>query len=374
MTASLAYRVFLDGDPLGLDTLATIDTVTVDQAMDAPWEAEVVFLAYTSAKGIWLADTKAEFGDKKRLRVEVRVAGTWVPLFDGPIVGERADLSSEPGVSTRSLIARDDTVLLNHRQPKPPLQFKGLRDDEIAGKLFARVAAIGKHTKLEQTKQAKKERQIVGLGTEMDLLRRLVAWNTNYHAWVVPGPKAGETCGCFKPHEIKPSFPPLIMTGNKRNIDAFQVRADYSGVATATGSAFAVGKKSVVTRSSTFEREDVLGPKDPVEEKDAGTVRLAPDEQVGCADLDEALKAKQARLRRSLTAEGSVRGGCLDAALEPYRSIAVEGAGPRLSGVWLVTRARHVLGRSEYTQDFACATDAISAGTTKQPGIAQGIF
>ena len=67
----------------------------------------------------------------QRVRVEVRNGtSTWVPLIDGPVVKRTVEASGEPGVSTLTIVARDDSVYLNRHDHTHV--YEDMKDDDIA--------------------------------------------------------------------------------------------------------------------------------------------------------------------------------------------------------------------------------------------------
>jgi len=223
---AIDYRVLLDGKPASRDQLDQLETVTVEQQIDMAWQARLEIPICTDDRGRWQGADQPFTTPFARVRVEVRFgSGAFIPLIDGPVVGSDNQMSSQPGQSSFILIVHDASAHLNRTERLQ--RFDNRPDHQIAKDLLQSVPQIAT-TDIDQTPAAPSGQStaVVQRGTAMQLLRRL-ARRQGMHAYVLPGPQAGQSIGAFKQPQTKgDGLPDLVLVGTDRNVAAFNVRAD----------------------------------------------------------------------------------------------------------------------------------------------------
>src|SRR3972149_1742022 len=93
-------RLYFDNEPVDEERLDQFSEIRVDQAIGLAAEAELQMDIGTDEAGVWSGMEEAFAQPFTRARVEVKVADDeFVPLIDGPLVGQRFELSASPGQS-----------------------------------------------------------------------------------------------------------------------------------------------------------------------------------------------------------------------------------------------------------------------------------
>jgi hypothetical protein len=185
--------------------------------------------------------------------------------------------------------------------------------------------------------------------------------------YVAPSQTAGKSVGAFKTRETADSgLPALVLLGAGRNIEQFDVTDDAVVAASIVGATLSRGDKSVIERRASYMDAPALGDSFAVDSDQAATRRLDP-RRAASAYLDDAVRDEAADAGYVVTGHGRVRGGGYPAVLQPDRVITVLGTGERRAGSYYVTDVTHVLGRSEYTQDFEVERNAVSAPASQTP-------
>lgn len=354
------FRVFFDDQPAPRNHLERIEEITVEQEIDTAWEARLAFLIKMDEQGRWKGEqTLTE--PFSRMRIEVKVDRSFIPLIDGPVVDYESDKQAEPGRSTLTLVVQDDSVLLNREDDLA--RFDNRLDHEIAEQLFDDAPIIWeKDVASTPAPSDDLPRAVAQRGTAMQLLRRL-ARRQGMHAYVLPGERPGESIGCFKPLPSGPaSLRPLVFAGPDRNMDSFNVMNNVQLAAQARAASVSASDKQIVRGRAAPTDFDLLG------ERPAAGAALPPERFVGrglgtSVDIDRQAEAAARAASYSFEAYGQVRHGCYRDVLRPYRIVTVHGVNPRWSGRYVVRRATHTLTRSSYGQSFAVMRDAESAAS-----------
>lgn len=380
MSAGVQYKLWLDGKPVDEHFYTMIGTIVVDQGIDLAAEARVELEMCMDDRGRW-SGPNAEYAQTwKRIRIEVRNhTSTWVPLIDGPIVAWDAAVSGEPGMSLMTLVAHDDSTLLNVEARYE--KFEGKTDEQLVRHLLRRARAVIDTLDIEPFPDQPKDRPLkhIKRGTEMEMLRSM-AEPYDLHVYVLPGETVGMSMACVKRLSTRPSgLPDLMLTGADRNVDGFAARNDvaqatrYQGVqldvdnvtqGKALRSKWSSGDTGPVHGDPSTEPEpvdppvDLLGRLTAIDSLDALGVTLLPPNVSAFRNVAELVSRWQQRSSYTISAQGSVRYGCYNGVLRAYDVVGVSGLPERLCTNFIVREVTHTLGRSEYRQDFALVTNA----------------
>ncbi len=368
------YRLFFNDAPAKQDQLDMVESIENQQDIDMAWEAKLEIPLCSSDSGKWAKEDDKILAEFARFRIEVKVGkGGFVPLIDGPMVAFDNNMSSEPGQSSLSVRVHDDSVLLNRDEKIDA--FKGKTDDEIARAIFRSIPQITSiQTDPVPPADTKLQPVVIQRGTGIEILR-LLAKRRNMHAYVLPGPKAGQSVGVFKKFPTtKDGLPDLILLGPDRNISKFDVKNRATQAGKTVGYSVSLTDKKVVKKTSSFQRLDLLGSNPPLKkEKDAGTYLLPPD-LVDSVDLDSAVQAKTDASSYQFEASGMLYTECYGKVLTPYRLVTARGVNGRLSGDYIITGVTHSLNRESYTQTFKLRRNARSAGAGGAPSPREKLF
>ena len=197
--ARSGYRVYFGDNSATQSDLDHIEEVVVEQTMDRAWQAHVRLFMCLDEKGRW-KHTASEFAKPfSRLRLELQVGGSaFVPLIDGPVAAYEHTLDSQPGRSTVTLVAHDDSVLMDREEGNEV--FEDRADDAIAREVFGRTPAIAS-TRIQSSSAP--DHVAVRRETPIAFLRKL-AEAIGFHAYVLPGDQRGKSIGCFLPDPTAP--------------------------------------------------------------------------------------------------------------------------------------------------------------------------
>ncbi len=370
---SVEYRLFLRGEAAPADFAHKVDEVTVDQAIDAAWEARLTMRICADDQGNWTRDSEILLATAERVRVEVRNGGDWVPLIDGPAVGVDLQLSGSPGQSSMVLISRDDTVYLDRTERTHAHTDRS--DSEIAQQIFhdcAQITQADVHHTTSPTERPGIAREVTQRETDIAFLRRLARRNGMY-AYVLPGDEANHSRGVFGPLPGPDAdrLSTLILAGEERNIESFQAGAGSSGSARTLAAYIDIAERTTVTHTASLRDTELLGQAAAVADEES-TV-LAEPGAVDETDPETAARADRERRGYVIRAYGSVVGRCYHGVLSPYRLVGVRGINQRLSGAYVVASVTHRLSRTGYEQQFELWRDALSEGAG-EGFIPSGIF
>lgn len=368
------YKILFDGTPASREQLDRLETITVEQEQDRPWQARLEMAICLDDQGNWSHDDEDFMAAFARIRVELKVgAGSFEPLIDGPLVGYDSDRSSSPGASTITLVVHDDGALLHRSagvEPYPP----GLTDSEIAQRIFDEYEHVAT-TMVEDVPEAPDAltSEPWRYGTHMDMLRQLARRNDLVCA-VVPGPHPGASIGIFHSTPVFAQEPaPLVLLGIDRNIERFDVQLNAQTVTNVVASTLSFGDKRVVTRRSQVRDLELVGETPPLGAADAGEQLLRPGSGEG-VDLQHRVDREARRSSRAFEATGTVRGGCYDGILRPFHPVKVKLGTTAASGTYVIQKVVHQLTRSDYTQEFTLVSDSLSKPAGAGDPVPAGLF
>jgi hypothetical protein len=370
--ARIEFRLFLENEPATREQLDAVEEITVEQRVDAAWEARATYPLRVDAKGRWIGADEPWMRPFARYRVEIRIAGgAWVPLIDGPVVQRRTPSNPEPGRSTLTLVVHDDSVLLNREHGSETLE--GTLT-EVVERLFEHEAIAGTDVEEPETGGGDGATPYTQRrGSNMQLLRQL-ARQADMHAYVLPGDRPGESVGCFKAYPTGPGdLSALYLLGPERNLEEFDVSGDHQGPARAQASMLSFVDKSITTAQTGPDDLQLLGDEPaPAGAREASL--LAPPAYGGVTDPTTRATAAARRASRATEARGSVRTSAYGGVLRPYEAVKVGGVKDTDCGTYVVQSVTHTLTRSEYTQHFTLVRDAVSAPAGSGPPVPGGIF
>jgi hypothetical protein len=354
---AIEYKLFINGASATQEQLDKIDEITVDQAVDRAWEARIKIPVCINNYGSWDGEGEPWTKSLTPIRIEVNAGnGSFVPLIDGPVVGYESERSAIPGKSINTIVVHDASVLMN-REATVDVR-TGVRDSALASELFQ---AAGLIPDVDAT-PAQPDRIIdiaVQRDTPIRYLRSLASRYRDWHAYVLPGPTAGQSIGCFKKFKTETDgLPEMVLLGADRNIQSFKVNNRSQNPATAQAATLGVDR-AVHSSSESPHDATLMGDEPPDEGQQPATTFLPPG-QSDRVDLNEATRGAAARSGLSLETTGSIVPFCYPAALSPYRCVSVKISDSAFSTVYLLTRVTHRLTRSVYTQSFSVKGNSVS--------------
>lgn len=364
-------RLFLDNAPASDEQLARFGAIRVDQGIGVATEAELDVPAGTDDGGRWQYLEDGFVQPFARVRVEVKVGdGDFVPLIDGPIVGQRFQLEAAPESSKLTLVVHDDSVLLN--RDERVAMFEDMSASDIASRLFGEHGLLARVDPVPAAGAAYR-RYTVQRGTAMQILRRLARENGMF-VYVEPGGAAGTSVGVFQhPTAADQRLPDLVLRGEARNFGSFSAEFDALRPQAPQASNLRASDHSVVRSSASAAPGTALGAT-PAHQAVTPATTLLKDTREEQADVDAATAAGADLSAWAWTAQGEVEADGYPGVLRPYRKVTVRGVGGHLSGDYLVSRVAHEIRNAGYRQQFSLTRNARSAGAAAAPALPSGVF
>lgn len=369
--ATATLRMWIDNAPADEDRLGVFGEIRVDQGIGVATEAEFEVPIGTDEAGAWSGIEEDFAKPFARIRVEVRVGeGEFVPLIDGPVVGNRFELKAAPGQSRMVLVVMDDSVLLN-RDEKVAI-FEDMAPQDIASSLIGEYGLTPEVGSAPDAGAAL-QRVFVQRGTNMQAMREL-GRRLGMFVYVKPGDQPGQSVGVFQRPQLEPGdLPEILLLGPDRNVGTFSAEFDALRPVTARAGSVKIVDKDILTADTTNAGLDPLGASavHDVTKPAATLLARTREEQT---DIDSATAAAVDLSSWAISANGELDADSYDGVLLPYRLVRVVGVGGYLSGDYLVSRVTHVLNDASYQQRFALHRNARSAGTGGGSGIPGGVF
>lgn len=354
------FRLYLDNQPASADQLEAVGQIRVEQAIGMAGEAELTVPLTLDDAGNWGFLEEDWVQPFRRIRVEVKVGeGDFVPLIDGPVVGQRVEMSAGPGVSELVLVVQDDSVLLD-REEKVQL-FEDMADSDIASQL---IAEYGLAAEVDDTPAASgtTNRAVVQRGTNMHLLRQL-AKRHGMFVYVKPGASPGASVGVFQRPKLDfGDLPEILLLGDQRNVGKFSAYYDALKPTTAKASSVAVADHTVqVSEASTSALAAMNGePVHGVQRQTAVTLLSSTLDE--SSDIDAATQAAVDLSSWAYHAEVELDAVAYPSVLAPYDVVRVSGVGGYLSGDYLVRQVTHNITDSTYIQQAGLTRNSRSRG------------
>jgi hypothetical protein len=406
VNGGIEYKVWIGGKVVDDKFYSMIETITVEQGIDLATEARVELEMCADDQGKWSGVADSYSRTWTRLRIEVRnQTSTWVPLIDGPIVTWHASMSGEPGQSTVTLVAHDDTAYLNLDARRQV--FEGDTDEDVINKLFDDIDSIT-DVVIEDLPDQPDDRPLkhIKLGTKIDMLRS-IADPYDLHVYVVPD-DLDTSIAYVKRLATKNTsgLPVFVLTGSDRNVETFDARnevhkarryqgqqldidtvdpppdpivsmftdddgdddeptskpnpyGDDSDVPDSKPNPYDAPSTDTGSKPNPYGDPVALLAENPAIDslKNLGTEILSPFVSA-FRDVGELIQRWQQKSSYTITATGSVRYGCYNGVLRAYDLVGVGGVSAKLSTNFIVREVTHTLSRSEYRQDFTLMTNA----------------
>lgn len=387
MILRLSVKLWLDNKPVEDTFYTMIETVTVEQGIDLACEAHLELEMCADETGAWSGPTDSYATPWKRLRLEIRnQTSEWIPLIDGAVVSWDAQMSGEPGQSTFTLIARDDTETLN--QVARIATYEDTTDKDLIAQILTNAGFP--NATIETIPDQPKDRPLkhIQRGTDIEMLRS-IAEPYDLHVYALPAAVGSSKIFVTRLRlRGTPDVPTLILNGTDRNVETFQARNDVSQATRFQFlpfdiSTLVVGNETLTTKWSGDDEDDdkanpaikrvgdtvqLLGAKSTIDNlKRLGTQILSPYVSAFRDVIAVGSRAQQ-RSSYTITASGAVRYGCYHGVLRAYDLVTVSGANAKLCTTYIVREVTHTMSRSEYRQDFTLMTNAVAkAAEVKRP-------
>jgi hypothetical protein len=151
-----------------------------------------------------------------------------------------------------------------------------------------------------------------------------------------------------------------VLVGPKRNIETFHVSDQIERASVQVGAQLDIDDISITESRSEWTDLDLLDDDPAIDDTDdLGETILSPI-IASLFSLGDATTAAQQRNSYTITASGTLRGGCYPGVLTPYDVVEVSGVDQKQCTKYVIREVVHSLGRSEYRQDFTLFTNAVA--------------
>lgn len=352
-------KIFLDNTAASDEQLDLFSEIRIDQAIGMATEAELEIDIGIDETGIWSQVEEAFVQPFARIRIEIKIReGDFVALIDGPIVGQRFDMSASPNSSRMTLVVQDDSVLMNQNEAVELFEDKSA--DEVARQLFQN-AGLGAETDPVAIPATGLTRYLMQRGTAMQFLKEL-ARRHGMFVYVEPDSSPGSSIGYFKRPDLSSSdYPELLLIGENRNINKFKSQFDALRPLTAAANSVDITDQSIINSETDSSDIDPQGDEAVHDLIDAGQVLLARTRELS-DDLGAATAAAVNHSSWAYSASAEVIADSYDGVLLPHRVVTVAGVGGVFSGDWLVSQVTHSISDASYKQAFSLRRNARSAG------------
>ena len=365
---SAELRIYFNNEAAEEAVLDMFSEIRVDQSIGLVTEAELHMDIDADEDGYW-NEILQPF---QRVRVEVKVdVGDFEAIIDGPIVGQRFEMSAAPNESKLVLVVHDDSVLLNREETVQ--LYEDMTASDIATQLFQAQGFIAQVDSVSDA-GATLERVIVQRGTSMQLLRELARRHGMY-VYVQPGDTSGSSIGVFaKPELNSGDFPEMVLLGEQRNINKLDVEFDALRPVQAIANSITAADQTSSSSTITSSDENTLGDTAVHDIVEPGTIVLARTREEA-NDIDAAASAAVSYSSWAYSAKVEVDTATYPHVLSPYKTVSIAGAGSQLSGDYLISHVTHIINDASYKQELGLRRNArLNGAGGSSGGLGGGIF
>jgi hypothetical protein len=357
---SFDFRMYVDNSPLSREQLAAFSPVRVEQAVGMAAAAELRMPLVPDDGGVWTGFDEPVAQPFARVRIDVKVGdGDFVTLLDGPVVGQRFELDAAPDRSHLTVVAHDDSALLD-RDEKVVVH----ENESLSALVRGLIEEPGLEARVDgdlPDPSSAVDRFFVQRGTNMQTLRGL-ARRLGMIVYVEPGDTPGRSVGVFERVQAHDDdLPELVLLGDNRNIATFSAEFDaLKPQSTRAGTVRAIDKE-VISGEADAASAQALGAEAAHSLVTPALTLLAQTrEEQGDLDAEAAGLAEASSW--AFVAKGEVDSDLYPGVLRPHRKLTVTGVGPQLSGDYLIARVLHEIADGGYRQSFSLARNARSDG------------
>lgn len=382
MSGDIRYRLFFNDEPASREELERVENITVEQEIDAAWEAQLEVPICLDEHGRWVNANENFVKNARRVRIEVSVGrrSAFVPLIDGPVIDTRSNMNYQPGQSIVTLLVRDGSYLLDREVEDFNFDES---DQEIIRSLFAEAGTIDESdVEIDEdvSSESNQETPFRYRGTPINALYCLARRN-RMHVNVLPGDNAGESKGVFRNYPTLndnaegEDLPEMVLLGANANITELNTHRTSARPARYVAASIRVTDKEPVSHDASFRDRELLGDRDALTEGEEEATELINPSPCVPTDIDRAVSTGAESSSYVFESSGSVIEGCYQGVLIPYRLVSVRMGETPKSGTYIIRRVTHTLTRSSYSQSFSLITNAESEiSGDSEANAARGIF
>jgi phage protein D len=352
----VTYTISLDDTPVSAELLAAVREIEVeDHAELADMLRLKLALAVREDGAAWQVLDEELFRRLSKLRIDVTVGNSRLPLIEAYVIETRSELSNTPGESLLEVVAMDPTSLMNLEEKVRA--WPDMADSDIASTIFGEY---GFTPQVDQTQPTRQELDltVIQRGTDIRFLHELAERN-GYECYVELNGESGEVEGHFHPprSDQTPQGVLSVNLGTATNVNRFNAHFDMLSPVSVEARNVDVGTLSDQETTSDSQ-SDELGEQGTSEQDRPRRLLLA---DTGLAEIGELQTYAQAVVDRAawaIRAEGELSTVTYGAVLRAKRPVNVRGAGRQFSGTYYVEKVLHRLSDEGYTQQFSLRRNA----------------
>jgi len=337
------------------DLIPDLTRIEVEEDVDAASVFRVELALAVNSDGSWRYLDEDRFAVWNRLSIEAGYPDSGVEtLIDGYITHVNVHLSNDPEESTLEISGMDASALMDLEEKQ--LAWTNKKDSEIAQQIFL---SYGLSYEVEDTVVRPQESVATVLQTESDIrfLRRLAA--RNGFECTIQGSK-----GYFRSPTL--DLPPqkilAIQFGAETNLTSLRFRLDGTPATDLEIRRIDPFEKQTVKEMLTEDPRRKLGEKslsDLQSSAKEGHLLLKNQIAASSQEMRGRLREAYRGADRFVHVEGEIDSRPYGAVLRSKRLVTIKGAGAQWSGLYYVTRVRHLFTLDGYSQHFEGARNGV---------------
>ncbi len=337
------------------DLIPDLIRIEVEEDVDAASVFRVELALTAESDGAWRYVDEERFAVWNRLSIEAGYPDSGLEtLIDGYITHVNVSLSNDAQESTLEISGMDASALMDLEEKQ--LAWTNKKDSEIAEQIFL---SYGLSYEIEDTVVRQPDTIATVLQTESDIrfLRRLAA--RNGFECTLQGSK-----GYFRSPtlELPPQKILAIQFGGETNLTGLRFRADGTSATDLTIRRIDPFEKQEARETMTESPRRKLGEKGLADlQSSARSGRLLLKNQIAASSQEMRGRLREAYRGgdRFTHAEGEIDARIYGAVLRSKKLVTIKGAGAQWSGLYYVTRVRHLFTLDGYTQSFEGARNGV---------------
>lgn len=293
-------------------------------------------------------------------------------LINGYITAHHIHFDKDTGASFLEVIGLDASVLMNLEEKI--VAWKDMADSDIVTQIFG-VYEFTPEVDSTQPSYIENEVTIIQRGTDLAFVRRLARRN-GFEFHLETDALTGTTTGHFHKPRLsdQPQKDLALAFGEERNVKSLEVHYDALRPTTVEARGLGLGDKSDQSASAESSDLDPLGADAVLDLLDQQPkALLARTSAFDTAELQARAQAAVAASSWAVVMSGEVDVTAYQSVLRARRTVLAKGIGTRYSGAYYVSRVRHTLTRSEYTQKFELTRNALSLSGSESFGSGTGL-
>ncbi|MCX6674680.1 MAG: contractile injection system protein, VgrG/Pvc8 family [Methanothrix sp.] len=356
--SDISYQLMINDLAAGSDLLAAVQQIEFEDHSEMASILRLRLAVAVSEDGSgWTVLDDDIFQRLDSIKVLVNVDNHSETLIVAHVIEVSADLSSDPGGSSMSIVALDPSVLMNLEEKVRA--WANMSDSQIASEVFNEYGFAPNVEETSWTRQ-EPEQTVFQKGTDIAFLRQL-AWRNGFQCYVEANALTGVLEGHFHPPRLEdsPQNPLFVNMAGATNVRAFRLRHEMLRPTAAQITGLDTETLSDQPASATSISLPALGSQPTLGSERQRLVLLSRTGLALTCELQTYAQAEVDRASWAIKAEGEVGTVDYGSILRAKRTVDVHGAGQLFSGTYFVESVLHSIDGSGYTQRFVLRRNAL---------------